>query len=583
MAEWVFLLAKQKKQSFLYGASILMASMVIVKLIGAVFKIPLVNILHESGMGYFNTAYTLFTTVYALTVTGLSAGVARMVAENCAKGRYRDVKKILKLSTLIFIVLGTLGFLIISLSAKSFSIYNQNPNSYWSVLMVAPSIFFCCIMASYRGYYEGLSDMKPTAITQIVEVVVKLITGLSFAAIVMNIAMNQFADTGVVFGIKVTTEDAALTAALPFGSAAAMLGVTVSTFAGFIYIFFRHKIKGDYITKEMVKKAPHSRKAKVLIFRLIKIAIPITLGAVVIQLSALIDSVTIPQRLADAYIKNPSFFDTLYGGFLKDNEQMNSFLFGCFSIVITIFNLVPAFTNIFGKSALPNVTEAWTTKIKSKIKINIESVIRVTMLVAAPASFGIAFLAGPILQLLFKSSPGAIAVGGSLLTVLAIGAMFLSLVTPLNAIFQGIGRVDIPVKFLLIGAVIKLVLNYVLVAIPSINVMGASISTICCYFIIATLSLTKLKKIVGVKLNFASSLFKPLFCGFVCGIAAFGSYKLLGLFSQSSIVTIISIAIGGMFYVISLGITNTIEKDDILMLPKGKNIAKTLEKFKIIR
>ncbi|MEG2429007.1 MAG: oligosaccharide flippase family protein, partial [Oscillospiraceae bacterium] len=115
-------MAKQKKQSFLYGASILMASMIIVKLIGAVFKIPLVNILHESGMGYFNTAYTLFTTVYALTVTGLSAGVARMVAENCAKGRYRDVKKLLKISTIIFIILGTLGFLIIALSAKSFSV-----------------------------------------------------------------------------------------------------------------------------------------------------------------------------------------------------------------------------------------------------------------------------------------------------------------------------------------------------------------------------------------------------------------------------------------------------------------------------
>ncbi|MEG2813528.1 MAG: polysaccharide biosynthesis protein [Oscillospiraceae bacterium] len=576
-------MAKQKKQSFLYGASILMASMIIVKLIGAVFKIPLVNILHESGMGYFNTAYTLFTTVYALTVTGLSAGVARMVAENCAKGRYRDVKKLLKISTIIFIILGTLGFLIIALSAKSFSVSNQNPNSYWSVLMVAPSIFFCCIMASYRGYYEGLSDMKPTAITQIVEVVVKLITGLTFASIVMNIAMKQFADNGVVFGMKVLTQDAALTSALPFASAAAMLGVTVSTLAGFIYIFFRHKIKGDYITKQMIKESPPSRKTKVIIFRLIKISVPITLGAVVIQLSALIDSITIPQRLAKAYIQNATFFDNMYGSFLKENEEMNSFLFGCFSIVITIFNLVPAFTNIFGKSALPNVTEAWTTKVKSKIKVNIESVIRVTMLVAAPASFGIAFLSKPVLELLFKSSPGAVAVGGSLLTVLAIGAMFLSLVTPLNAIFQGIGRVDLPVKFLLTGAIIKLILNYTLVSIPTINVMGASISTVCCYFVIAFLSLTKLKKIVGVKLNFTSTLFKPLFCGFICGLSAFGTYKLLGLFMHSSVITVISIGVGGLFYIIFLGITNAIAKDDVLMLPKGKKIEKTLEKFKIIR
>ena len=191
-AEWVFALTKQKKQNFVYGSTVLMASMIIVKLIGAVFKIPLTNILGLTGLGYFTRAYTVYTTIYALTVTGLSAAVARMVAENLERKRYRDVRKILRLATLLFLILGVLGAGLIFFSAKGFSEMIKSPNSYWAIVMLAPAIFFCCMMASYRGYYEGLSNMTPTAVTQVVEVVAKLVAGLGFALIVMQIAEKQF-------------------------------------------------------------------------------------------------------------------------------------------------------------------------------------------------------------------------------------------------------------------------------------------------------------------------------------------------------------------------------------------------------
>lgn len=560
-----------------------MASMIIVKLIGAVFKIPLANLLHETGMAYFSTAYTLFTTIYALTVTGLSAAVARMVAETSTCGRYRDVKKLLRISTTIFVIVGVLGSLIILVSAKGLSDFSKNPDAFWSIIMVSPAIFFCCLMASYRGYYEGLSDMIPTAITQVVEVVIKLIAGLMFASLVIGIAQKQFAETQTVFGTPVANADGVITVALPFASAGAILGVSVSTIIGFLYIFIRYKMRGDSITKKQVIDSPKPMRTKVLLFRLIKIAIPITLGAVVLQLSALIDSLTIANRLEYCYKIDPVRFDNLYGNLLKPDELMNVFLFGCFSTVITIFNLVPAFTNIFGKSALPNVTTAWTTKDKKNIKINIESVIRVTMLVAAPAGIGISFMAEPIIRLLFGNSQGTIVAGSPLLTGLGIGAMFLALVTPLNAIMQGIGRMDLPVKYLFTGAMIKLVLNIVLIGIPSINIMGAAISTVCCYGTIAVLSIVKLKKIANVHLNFTGILIKPIISGFICGFSAFLFNKALTFISNSSIITILSIFIGAIFYVISLSLLNAISRDDVLMLPKGNKILKTLEKFRIIR
>lgn len=559
-----------------------MASMVVVKLFGAVFKIPLANILQETGMAYFNTAYTLFTTVYALTVTGLSAAVARMVAENSTCGRYRDVRKLLKISTMIFVILGIVGSLIILFSAKGLSDFAKNPNAFWSTIMVAPAILFCCLMASYRGYYEGLSDMVPTAITQVVEVVVKLVAGLLFAWIIISIGQNQYAETGMVFGTVIENEEAVITAILPFASAGAILGVSVSTLIGFIYIYVRYKMRGDFISKAQLREAPRAMRTKVLLFRLIKIAIPVTLGAVVLQLSALIDSLTIANRLEHCNTVDPERFLNLYGSLLKPDEVMHVFLFGCFSTVITIFNLVPAFTNIFGKSALPNITAAWTTKDKKSIKMNIESVIRVTMLVAAPAGFGITFMSGPIIKLFFNSE-GTVLVGTPLLAGLGVGAMFLALVTPLNAIMQGIGRMDLPVKYLFTGAMIKLVLNIVLIGIPSINLMGAAISTVCCYGTIAFLSISKLRKIAGVQLNINGIIVKPLISGIICGLTAFICNKALTFIGNNSIITLLSIFVGAIFYVISLSILKGISPDDILMLPKGKKILKTLEKCKIIR
>lgn len=564
----------------MYGSTVLMASMIVVKIIGAIFKIPLTNILHESGMGYFNSAYTIYTTIYALTVTGMSAGVARMVAENATRGRYRDVKKLLRLATRVFVVMGILGALIILASAGAFSRGIDSENSYWTVVMIAPAILFCCLMASYRGYYEGLSDMRPTAVTQVVEVITKLVTGLLFANIVINIGLKQFEATGVVFGIEAANADLAVTAAIPFAAAGAMLGVSVSTFIGFLYIYIKYKRSGDYITKQMLRESPKPMRTKVLLWRLIKISIPITMGAVVLQLAALIDMVTIMNRLGSLPQEGLA---AKYGQFLNENEIMSEFLYGCFTSTITLFNLVPAFTNIFGKSALPNITEAWTEKNPVKIKKSIESVIRITMLVGAPMGFGLSFMAGPVLQLLYRNLDGAIAIGTPLLTVLGVAALCLSLVTPLNAIFQGIGRMDLPVKFLLIGAVIKFILNFTLIGTLEINIMGGAISTIACYGVIAFISLKSLKKYAKTPLNYVNVLLKPTISGFLCGFSAYICNFLLTKLFAHSIITLVSIAVGAAVYVISLAAFRAIAKDDILTLPKGKNILKTLEKLHIVR
>lgn len=577
-------MSKQTKQSFLYGSTILMISMLIVKAVGVVFHIPLLNIIGFTGNGIFTSSYTVYTTVYALTVTGLSAGVARMVAAKAALGEYRDVRKMFRIATLLFLLLGILGALLVWFSAGWFSVLIDNPDTVWAVMAIAPAIFFCCLMASYRGYYEGLQNMTPTAVTQVVEVIAKLIAGLGGASLVMGAAKKQFAETGTVFGKACVSAEAAEVAAAPFGAAGAMLGVSISALVGFLFIFLRSRIKGDGITKAMLQAAPPAHPGRELAKGLIRIAVPVTLGAVVVQLSALIDTFTIQNRLVRCSELDPSYMLAQYGGCLKDGEEIHKLLYGVFGACVTLFNVVPAFTNIFGKSALPNVTAAWTRQDRLRIKHNVESVIRMTMLIAAPLSMGLCFLAGPILQLLYGAKePHTALLGGGLMSVLAIGALFLSLVTPLNAIMQGMGRADLPVKYLLAGVAVKLGLNWILIGIPKINIMGSAISTLVCYALIAFLSLFRLHRMLPVTIDYAFVLGKPLLAGIICGFGAYICEFLLTSGRGESIITLVSIGVGALFYGISLVLLRAISREDLKLLPNGKKIRKVLEKMRVIR
>ncbi len=398
-----------KKQNFIQGASILMVSMIIVKVIGAVFKIPLTNVLDATGMAYFNSSYQLFTTIYALTVTGLASAVARMVAACATKGRYRDCRKVLRMAQVIFISLGLLGAFLMVFFSKGFSNIMEMENARFAIIAMAPAIIFSCMMASYRGYYEGLRNMTPTAVSQVVEVIFKLILGLLFAYAVIAYAKGQFHDTGMVFGTKVSTEADAVSVSLPLAAAGAMLGISASTLAGFLYMFIRFKRSGDGFTRQELRESPAPVRSKAIIFTLVKTALPITLSAVAINLTNLIDVMTISNRLQSTYVANKDYFDQLYGQYLGAGQEMHTFLYGTYTTALTYFSLVSAFTTLFGKSALPNVTAAWVDRNFKALKVNTESILRMTALIAFPAGIGISVLSTQIIELFHGSKPGLVA------------------------------------------------------------------------------------------------------------------------------------------------------------------------------
>ena len=258
-------------------------------------------------------------------------------------------------------------------------------------------------------------------------------------------------------------------------------------------------------------------------------------------------------------------------------KDILSWLIGGRGTAMTYVNLIPNITLTFGISALPVITSAWAVKNRERLVRTVESVIRRTLLVALPASIGLAVLAKPIIFLIYGQQHVA-ALVGPLLAVLGAAVVFICLTGPINAMLQAVGRADIPMKIILAGGLIKLGLNVILVLQPRINIMGSAYSTLVCYVFMVTASLFSLKKATGVRLRIGRVFLRPLTAALCCGAAAWAANGLLGRVISVKAATVAAIGLAALVYLAVLLLVRAFTKEDILSLPKGEKIAQTLEK-----
>ncbi len=591
----------------------LMFGVVLVKLIGALFKIPLTDMLGATGRGYFNSAYEVYTPIFAISMAGLPVAVSRMVAENVALNKHREARMVFNVSKRIFILVGVIGTLVLLIAAYPYTRFVAGSKSLPAVLCVAPSIFFCCFMSAYRGYYEGLRNMTPTAISQVIEALGKLLIGLALAKIVISIGMNQYEAgmlasgnvSATVFGNAVTSDTEANSVIIPWAAAGAVLGVTVGSIASTVFLMICHKIKGDGFERVQLVNSPKSAPSDVLAKEMIKIAIPMVISALVLNITNLVDTMTIQSRILSALNAD---FDTVLQMHsesfneavrlsrlnLNDIKEVKNYLWGAYGMALDFKNLVPTITIQLGVSALPALAAAWAVKDKKSTKSTIETVIRIGMLIALPAGIGMAALAEPILNIIYArgSSSDAIAVVTPILVAYGLATPVMAISTPTTNMLQAIGRTDIPVKSVVVGAIVKIICNFVLVGNPKINIYGAVVGTILFYVVIVVCNLTSLLRISKVKVNWASVLVKPLICASLCGVTAYAANGLLttvfpsdpsqSIFNMGTISAVISIGLAVVVYAISLLLIKGIAREDVIVLPKGEKIAKTLEKYGLL-
>ena len=557
---------ERKQQSFEYGAIILLCSTLLVKVIGAIFKIPLANLIGDIGFGFFSSAYDLFTPIYTLAMAGLPIAISRMVAEHMAKENYRDVRKTFKVTSKIFIITGLVAMLLMLCFTDDF-VEKTDPTgrTTYSIYAIVPALLVCCVTSAFRGYYEGLRNMYPTAFSDVIESLGKLILGYGFAYIVLK-----------------TTNDVA------YAAAGAMFGITIGSVAAALFLFIRHKVKGDGITKQELDSSPTPQRTSIIIKSVVIIAVPVVFASLANSFSSLADAFFVKKHLATMMGDHAELIRNMYQNSIADynmysateliDKEIPTFLYGIRGKAFTLYNLVPAITSVLGVSALPVLATAWTKKDKSLLKRNIESPLKLTAIISMPIGMGFVFLGDQIMGLIY-STTASVEIGGTILQIYGFAAIFAGISIPMTSMLQSVKKELFAFINIAVGAVIKVVVNYFLVSVPSINIKGAAIGTLACFAYVFIAHFITLIVATKVKPNVWKTILKPLISALACGF----STVVLDLSSMGKIGTILEIGVAAVVYVLVLIILNTFEPEDVISLPKGENILKVFKKLKIIR
>ncbi|NLL62696.1 MAG: polysaccharide biosynthesis protein [Ruminococcaceae bacterium] len=587
---------KNQGQSLLSGAMLLMFTTTLVHVINIFYKIPITNIIGEVGRGYFTSAYELYTPIYAISMAGLPIAVSKMISERMATGRYREVRKIRNVAKNLFLITGIGGTLIILALAYPFSHYIiGSPNTFYSILLIAPSIFFCCMMSTYRGYYEGLRNMAPTGFSQVFETIGKLVFGILLSKIVLDKAFMEYSSFGTVFGKSCAGAEEVVLLAAPYSSAAAISGVTIGTILGLIYLVVLHRTKGDGITSEQLETSPNPDSVKSLTKKLFNTVVPVATSALVLNITNLIDTTTVQARLKYATLIGETTLREIYPQLDAMNiktEDIKDFLYGCYGIGLDFRGLIPSVVMTLGISAIPVLSASFVTKDHDKMENAIRVVIKTAIVLAAPAGFVMGVLSEPLLKIMYPTSL-SVPISAPFVAIFGYFALLISISAPINNMLQAIGRADVPVKSLIVGATAKIICNFILVGIPSINIFGAPIGTLLFYFIVVGNNLRVLLKETGTKLKLFDNIVRPIAVGVLTGGFSWLVFDLLNAnivfgdpnsrLNGSSVSCLITLILSVIIWAILLPLFKVLTKNDIISSTKGQKMLKVLEKLHLIR
>lgn len=533
------------KNSFLKGAAILGVAGIVTKILGAFYRIPLSNLIGTEGLGYYQTAYPLYTLLLAISTSGFPTAISKLISEKRAIEDYDGANRIFKISFIGFLIAGVVTSLFIALFSRQIVKIIGNEGGYYALIALAPALFLVPILSSFKGYFQGKQQMMPIAFSQMTEQLFRVSTGLPLAYILLN-------------------------RGLPQAAGGASLGGTIGAVAGMAVIIFAYvRERGDRKAEIKYSKPHEKERVKTIAKNILKIAIPITIGASIVPLINNVDTFLIMRRLQTI------------GYTAKEASQMFGQLTGNAQ---TLINFPQVLSTALAMSLVPAISEAMARSREDDMKKVTKSGIRMTLLFGFPASIGIFVLATPIMKLLYYGNTLEEQLGsGAVLQVLSISLVFLTLIQSLTAILQGLGKPMLPVRNLGIALLVKIILTYVLTGIPVLNIRGAAASTVITYMFAAILNYVEVRKITKADLDTKNMIIKPFVSSVLMGAVAFGAFQVTVGSLGGKVATVASIGAGGIVYVLLLLKTGTVVEEDFEMLPKGDKLFGFLKKIKLIK
>lgn len=567
------------EKRYIKNTAILFAAMAITKIVGALFKIPLANLLGGTGMGYFSTAYGLYSPIFALTAAGVPTVIMRTTARSAASGNKPHAVAVRKYALMIFSVIGLLGTLAVAVFAVPFARYIAcSPQSTLAIICISPAVMLCCAASVLRGYREGLSDVMPSAAASITEAVSRAVFGLGISYAVIFYAKSTFYNGRSVFGTDAATVEQAYSAALPYAAAGAILAVSISELFGLITLILNERKTRN--REPLPPRCTYCRSR--ICIQLLKETAPIAASALVMNCVSFVDLLTVTRTLSVSAADNPDFFNSVFGGIYSSCgglEGLPNFMYGSYTgIAMSLFMLIPSFAGMTEKTAAPEIAAAWERGDKEALTSKIALQLRAGALIACPACFGAAALAKPILSMLYKSRAAEVSVCLNSFVILCLGGIFMVASSAMFGIFQSINKAHIPLILMIGSVLIKLLLNPLLISIPQLNIAGAALSSVIGYIFMTIGGTIALGKYLPEKISIFRAVLPPLVCGIGCGFAAFTAHEMLSGTVGSTANVIFSTITGAFVYAILLILTGVFRTSGIIKRKNVKKFKKPLAK-----
>ncbi len=533
------------QKRFFSGMLLLTFSNIVIKAVGLLFKIPLTNLIGETGMGYFNSAYTIYAWFYMLTTAGLSVAVSMLVSEYRARANAKQIKIVLRTVLILFFAIGFAGTLIMIVGADKLAGFIRAPEAAVCIMAIAPSLFFSCLASALRGYFQGYQVMFPTAVSQVMEACGKLFIGISIAKYTLSLGME-----------------------ISQVAACALCGIAVGIAAGFLFLcftkFFFNESRYDNEYTRIDGEEPSILPGRKIALRLIKIAVPITISSSVMSLTNIFDTLIMTDRLM-AYGYSNADAIKIYGNYT--------------SLAVPMFNLPPVLIYAITYSVVPLITASITRREYDEAKGYMKSSIKLTSLIAMPCAIGLSVLSYQILDLFFARE--LVENGASMLAVLAPSVFFVCMLAITNAILQANGYERKPIRSMLVGSAVKLVASYLL--IPVLGKYGSPVSTFLCYATIVVMNMYYVSKYANVVPSIKDVYIKPLISGGFCGAAAITVSHVSAPYIGLTLSTVAAILAAAVVYVLAVLLMKCLTREDVMIIPKGEKIYSLLQRINAVK
>ncbi len=533
-----------KKQTIIVGAFLLAIGGFLAKAIGAIYKIPLANILGSNGMGVYYLIFPLYSMLLVLVSSGISIAVSKMVSYERACNNKKNETTILTVSLTYVFFLSAIVSLLLVVVSEPISLLQGNANATMGYLAIAPALIFASLISVVRAYFQGLENMIPTSLSNVAEQIVKLVFGLLLA--------NLFLDKGVEYAV--------------FG---AILAVTISEFAAFLLIvlnYFSHKRKNRYHEKKQVTSQTLSQKE--VFVTLFRYSLPSTMSSLVIPITGFFDSFMVINLLVNAG-QSTAVATSLYG--------INN------GIVNTIVSLPVIFTMALSCAIVPNISGLHAKNNASEVGFKSSFFIKLSWIFSLLCFVLILIFAPDIIELLYSKGLTDRVINEyefayKLLTVSSVSVVYYSFLHTFTSILQSINKPSVPFLSMMVALVVRTALLVLLIGYPQINIFAVSIANVAFLTVATILNLWYIRRFVPLKFDFLRLFVIPTFGAVLTAVVLFAGKAVLVEALPPLVYLLILGLVGASLYAAILWVLKVFTKKELSLFPSMRKFSKRTKK-----